>query len=108
MPVFDLLQTQWNTFLSLMMEKKRFLIAVTALAKAFALSVPHEEALKIRDELALFQTIRAQFIKHTPSEGRSEEELDIAVRQIVSKAITSDQVMIFSKRLVLISLRFPF
>lgn len=73
--------------------KKRFLVAVTALAKAFALSVPHEEALRIRDELALFQTIRAQFIKHTPSEGRSEEELDIAVRQIVSKAITSDRVI---------------
>lgn len=73
--------------------KKRFINEVTALSKAFALAVPHEDALAIRDELGFFQTVKAQFIKHTPAEGKTQEELDTAVRQIVSKAITSDRVV---------------
>ncbi len=73
--------------------KKRFLQVVTELSKAFVLAVPNEEALAIRDDVSFFQTIRAAFMKATPTEGKSQEELDTAVRQIVSKAVAADEVI---------------
>jgi type I restriction enzyme R subunit len=77
--------------------KKRFMDVVSRLSKAFALSVPHEKAIAIRDDVGFFQAVRAGLAKTTPTEGRSQEELDTAVRQIVSKAVASDQVIdIFS------------
>jgi type I restriction enzyme R subunit len=77
--------------------KDRLLKTVTQLSKAFALSVPHEKALAIRDDVGFFQTVRAALAKTTPGSGRPEEELDAAVRQIVSRAVASDQVIdIFS------------
>jgi type I restriction enzyme R subunit len=77
--------------------KDRFMKAVTQLSKAFALSVPHERAIAIRDDLGFFQTVRAVLAKTTPGSTRPEEELDAAIRQIVSRAVASDQVIdIFS------------
>lgn len=73
--------------------KKRFLAFVSALSKSFALAVPHEKALAIQDEVAFFQAVRAAFIKHTDSGVSSQEELDAAVQQIVSKAVSSDRVI---------------
>ena len=73
--------------------KQRYLQTVTELSKAFAISVPNEKALEIRDDVALFQTIRAQIIKHTVSEAKSVEELDSAIRQIISKAIVSEGIV---------------
>ena len=74
--------------------KKRYLQAVTELSKAFALAVPHEEALRIRDEVGFFQAVRAALAKSLGGEGgKSEEEIDAAIRQIVSKAVVSDQVI---------------
>ena len=77
--------------------KDRLLKTVTQLSKAFALSVPNEKAIAIRDDVGFFQTVRAALAKTTPASGRDEEELNAAVRQIVSKAVASDQVIdIFS------------
>jgi len=77
--------------------KTRLLQAVTELSQAFALSVPHPEALKIRDDVGFFQTVRSAIAKNTRVPGKPEEELDLAVRQIVSKAVSSDEVVdIFS------------
>ncbi len=77
--------------------KERFMNFVTRLSKAFALSVPHEKAIAIRDDVGFFQTVRAALAKTMTSAGRPEEELDAAVRQIVSRAVASDQVIdIFS------------
>lgn len=73
--------------------KTRFLQAVTELAKAFALAVPHDDALAIRDEIGFFQAVRAGIVKTTTSEGMSPEDLDTAVRQIVSKAVASEGVI---------------
>jgi type I restriction enzyme R subunit len=74
--------------------KQRFLQAVTELSKAFALAVPHDSALEIRDEVGFFQEIRAVLTKSiTEGDGKSPEELDLAVRQIVSRAISSDKVI---------------
>jgi len=76
---------------------KRFLKVAAQLWKAFALSVPHEKAMAIRDDVSFFQTVRVGLLKTTVATGKPEEELDAAVRQIVSKAVASDQVIdIFS------------
>ncbi len=75
--------------------KKRYLQSVTELSQAFALAVPHEQALAIRDEVGFFQAVRAMLAKSVAGGGRgkSPEEMELAVRQIVSRAITSDQVV---------------
>lgn len=77
--------------------KERLLQAVTELSKAFALAVPHEKALEINNEVGFFQAIRSAIAKNTRVPGKTQEELDSAIRQIVSKAIASDKVIdIFS------------
>ena len=73
--------------------KERFLQAVMELTKAFTLSVPDEEAIRIRDDVNFFQTVRAAFLKKGPSEQRTEEDLDSAIRQIVSRAVASEGVV---------------
>ncbi len=73
--------------------KARLLRAVTELSQAFALAVPHEEALRIRDDVGFFQAVRAVLAKSTPGERKTDEELDHAIRQIVSKAVVSDEVV---------------
>ena len=75
--------------------KPRCLLAVTELSKAFALSVPHDSALEIRDEVGFFQEVRAVLAKSIGGgDGKkSPEELELAVRQIVSRAISSDKVI---------------
>jgi type I restriction enzyme R subunit len=73
--------------------KARLMRTVAELSKAFALAVPHPDALAVRDDVAFFQAVRAGLAKATVAEGRDEEELDSAIRQIISRAITSDQVI---------------
>jgi type I restriction enzyme R subunit len=74
--------------------KQRYLQAVSELSKAFALAVPHDSALEIRDEVGFFQEIRAVLAKSiSEGGGKSPEELELAVRQIVSRAISSDKVI---------------
>ena len=73
--------------------KNRWLRAVQELSQTFALAVPHDEALRIRDDVAFFQGVRASLAKRAPGEARSEEELDHAVRQIVSRAVVSEGVV---------------
>jgi len=75
--------------------KPRYLQSVSDLSKAFALAVPHDSALEIRDEVGFFQEIRAVLAKNIGGEDgeKSPEELELAVRQIVSRAISSDKVI---------------
>ena len=73
--------------------KARLLRAVTELSQAFALAVPHEEALRIRDDVGFFQAVRAVLAKSTPGEQKTDEELDHAIRQIISRAVVSDEVV---------------
>ena len=71
--------------------------SVRGLSQAFALAVPHEDAIRIRDDLSFFQAVRVQLIKRVAGEARPEEELDHAVRQIISRAVASEGVIdIFS------------
>jgi type I restriction enzyme R subunit len=73
--------------------KNRLMLAVHELSQAFALAVPDEKALGIRDDVAFFQAVRACLVKRAPGEARTEEELDHAVRQIVSRAVASEGVI---------------
>ena len=73
--------------------KARLLRAVTELSQAFALAVPHAEALRIRDDVGFFQAVRAVLAKGTPGERKTDEELDHAIRQIISRAVVSDEVV---------------
>jgi type I restriction enzyme R subunit len=73
--------------------KERLLDAVRDLLHAFALAVPHEKAMRIRDDVDFFQAVRAVLIKRAPGEAKTQEELDLAVRQIVSRAVSSDGVV---------------
>ncbi len=73
--------------------KKRLLEAVSGLSAAFALAVPHEEAIRIRDDVGFFQAVRAVLAKGAPGEQRSNEEVEHAIRQIISKAVVSDEVI---------------
>jgi type I restriction enzyme R subunit len=77
--------------------KERFLQAVLELSKAFSLAVPHDEAIRIRDDVGFFQAVRVQIAKLSTSDRRASGDMDFAIRQIVSDAIVSDQVVdIFS------------
>ena len=78
--------------------RDRLVQGVTELVKAFALAVPDKRALEIRDEVAFFQAVKAAVVKSSSAGSpRSDAELEGAIRQIVSKAISTDGVVdIFS------------
>jgi type I restriction enzyme R subunit len=74
--------------------KKRYLQAVAALSKAFALAVPHERAMAVRDDVGLFQEIRVALVKVAASEAeRSPEDVESAIRQLVSRAVYPTEVV---------------
>src|SRR5262249_20699464 len=73
--------------------KDRCMRAVRGMSQAFALAVPHAEALSVRDDVAFFQAVQAVLAKRAPGEARPEEELDHAVRQIISRAVTPEGVV---------------
>jgi type I restriction enzyme R subunit len=73
--------------------KERLQQTVLELSRAFALSVPHPEAILIRDDVGFFQAVRAALVKREPGDRRPQEDLDRAVRQIVSRAVASEGVL---------------
>ena len=73
--------------------KDRCVQSVRDLSQAFALAVPHADAIRIRDDVAFFQAVQSVLAKRASVEARPEEELDHAVRQIVSRAVASEGVI---------------
>ena len=73
--------------------KDRCVQSVRELSQAFALAVPHEDAIRIRDEVAFFQAVQSVLAKRAEANARPEEELDHAVRQIISRAVASEGVI---------------
>ncbi len=73
--------------------KTRLLKAVNELTLAFALSVPDPRALTIRDDLAFFQAVRAALVKSTVEGERTAKDMDHAIRQILSRAVITDEVI---------------
>ena len=73
--------------------KDRCVRSVRELSQAFALAVPHEEAIRIRDDVAFFQTVQSGLAKRAAANERPEQEMDHAVRQIISRAVASEGVI---------------
>lgn len=111
---YQLRHFDWRKFFTLLPEEKLKFIPVIVdyifsqengeqsftdntknLLKAFAISVPHEKAMAIRDDVALFQAIKArlQKISDRNEGGKTDEEMETAIKQIISEAITADNVI---------------
>lgn len=74
--------------------KKRYLDAVRNMSLAFALAVPDERAIAIRDDVGFFQAVRSALIKSTVEGGDTAGDMEQAIRQILSRAVSaSDQVI---------------
>ena len=73
--------------------KERFVTIVRELTQAFALAVPHEETTRIRDDVAFFQSLRSALAKRSAGEVQTDEDLDLAVRQIISRAVAPEGVV---------------
>jgi type I restriction enzyme, R subunit len=73
--------------------KQRLMDAVYSLSRAFALAVPSDEAMAILDDVGFFQAVRSVLSKSATGESRPAEDLDYAIRQIVSRAIASDEII---------------
>lgn len=74
--------------------KNRFIREVTLLSQAYALSTPNEKALRISEDIAFFQAVKARLVKFEGTgTGRSDFEIETTIKQIVDQAISSDQVV---------------
>ena len=71
---------------------RRFNDAVLTLSRSFALAAASDEAREIRDEVGFFQTVRAALVKSAPGIGKSSAERDLAVQQIISRAVISTEI----------------
>lgn len=74
--------------------KKRYINEVTALSKAFALAVPHDQAMDIKDEVSFFQAVKARLAKFDGTgSGRTDEEIETTIRQVIDQALVSEKVI---------------
>ena len=74
--------------------KKRFVNEVNSLSKSFAIAIPHEKAMKIKDEVSYFQAVKARLCKFdVTSSGKTDEEIETTIRQVVDKALVSENVV---------------
>ena len=74
--------------------KKRYINEVTALSQAFAIAIPHEQALDVKDEIAFFQAVKARLAKFDGTgNGRTDEEIETTIRQVIDKALVSEKVI---------------
>ena len=93
----SLLPAAQDFILGLTDGKKRFLDCTAALNNAFALAAGSDEALALRDDIAFFQSVRAALTKTTIEGQKAAENLDSAINQLISRAVTSGGVIdIFS------------
>jgi len=70
--------------------KKRFVQVVTEISRAFALGAASDEAEAIRDDISFFQALQAALNKQITGNRKTPDQLDAAVRQLVSKAIIAE------------------
>jgi type I restriction enzyme, R subunit len=73
--------------------KERFIKEVIGLSQSFALAVPSEEAMEIRDEIGFFQAIKARLVKFEPVGTPGTENIGTAIRQIVDQALVAEGVV---------------
>jgi type I restriction enzyme, R subunit len=74
--------------------KKRYINEVAALSQAFAIAIPHEQAMDAKDEIALFQAVKARLAKFdSTGSGKTDEEIETTIRQVIDQALVSEQVI---------------
>ena len=74
--------------------KKRYINEVTILSQTFAIAIPHEKAMDVKDEVAFFQAVKARLAKFDGTgEGKTNEEIETTIRQVIDKALVSEQVI---------------
>jgi type I restriction enzyme R subunit len=74
--------------------KKRYINEVTALSKVFAIAIPHDQAMDAKDEISFFQAVKARLSKFdSTGSGKSDEEIETTIRQVIDKALVSEQVI---------------
>jgi len=74
--------------------KKRYINEVTALSQAFAIAIPHDEAIDAKDEVAFFQAVKARLAKFdNTGGGKTNEEIETTIRQVIDQALVSEQVI---------------
>ena len=74
--------------------KKRYINEVTALSRVFAIAIPHEQAMDVKDEVSFFQAVKARLAKFDSTDsGRTDEEIETTIRQVIDQALVSEQVI---------------
>jgi type I restriction enzyme, R subunit len=74
--------------------KRRYVNEVTALSQAFAIAIPHDQAMDVKDEVAFFQAVKARLAKFdSTGNGRTDEEIETTIRQVIDQALVSEQVI---------------
>ncbi|WP_421753054.1 type I restriction endonuclease subunit R [Croceimicrobium sp.] len=104
-PYEDFFQAETGQKLSMILEaeehilgledgKKRYINEVTALSKAFAIAIPHEQALDVKEEVSFFQAVKARLAKFEgKGSGRPDDEIETTIRQVIDQALVSEQVI---------------
>ncbi|HOS57582.1 MAG TPA: HsdR family type I site-specific deoxyribonuclease [Bacteroidales bacterium] len=74
--------------------KKRYINEVTALSKAFAIAIPHDQAMDVKDEISFFQAVKARLAKFdSTGSGKTDEQLETTIRQVIDKALVTEKVI---------------
>lgn len=74
--------------------KKRYINEITALSRAFAIAIPNDKAMDAKDEVSFFQAVKARLAKFDGTDsGRTDEEIETTIRQVIDKALVSEQVI---------------
>jgi len=74
--------------------KKRYINEVTALSKAYAIAIPHDQAIDAKDEVSFYQAVKARLAKFDGTgSGKTDEEIETTIRQVIDKALVSEQVI---------------
>lgn len=80
--------------LSLEDGKKRFINEVTSLSRAFAIAIPHEQAMDIKDEISFFQAVKARLAKFDATgNGITDQDIETTIRQVIDQALVTDKVI---------------
>jgi type I restriction enzyme R subunit len=74
--------------------RKRFIDEVTALSQAFSISIPHDQAMDVKDEVAFFQAVKSRLVKFdSTGSGKTNVEIETAIRQVIDKALITEKVI---------------
>ena len=72
---------------------RRYQDAVLILSKAYSLVGASDAAREIREEVGFFQAIRAALVKSAAGTGSQQQDKDLAIQQLVSRAVISTEIV---------------